>query len=330
MNLSSAFASSFKVAAAALSLGAATLAGAQPAPAWPTQPVRLVVSFSAGGSVDATARPLAQALAARWSQPVVVENKPGADGNIAAELVTRSTGDGYTLLVTSNAISITPALRKLPFDPLTDLRPIARVLSVPNFLVAHPSLGADSVADLIRLARAKPGELMFASAGIGTTPFMGMALLMNLSDAKMTHVPYKGTAPAVMGILGNETSVMFGDLNSLMPHVRSGKLKALGVSSATRSKLAPDIPTLAESGLPGFATATWIGVFAPAGMSDALVQRIHRDIDAVIRSPDFQARVDAMGAQLEADGPEALAGIMRNDIASWTRVVSTQGIKDGN
>ncbi len=308
---------------------AATPVASQPstAPAFPTQPVRLIVSFSPGGSVDATARPLAQALTARWNQPVVVENKPGADGNIAAELAARASPDGHTLLVTSNAISITPALRKLPFDPLNDLLPVARILSLPNFLVAHPSLPADSVGAVIDLARQRPGELLFASSGIGTTPFMGMALLMNMSGVKMTHVPYKGTAPAVMGALANETSLMFGDLNTLMPHIRAGKLKALGVSSAQRSELAPEIPTLAESGLPGFATATWVGVFAPAGTPAALVSRIHRDIDAVIRSDDFRGRVSAMGAQLDADDPAAFATVMRQDIERWTEVVRTQDIK---
>jgi tripartite-type tricarboxylate transporter receptor subunit TctC len=316
--------------AALAALGFGSIAWSQPAaqaPGFPAKPVRLIVSFSAGGSVDVTARLLAQSLSARWPQPVVVENKPGADGNIAAEYVTQAVPDGHTLLITSNSISITPALRKLPFDPLKDLKPIVRVLSIPNFLVAHPSLPANSVAELIALAKSKPKEVLFASSGTGTTPYMGMALLMNMTGVSMTHVPYKGTAPAVMGVLGNETPLMFGDLNSTLPHIRAGKLKALGISSASRSSLAPDIPTLAETGLPGFATATWVGIFAPAGTPDGVVAMLYREAAEVMKTPEFQQKLQGMGAQAEGDDPAQFATVMKDDIARWTQVVTSQGIK---
>ena len=313
--------------AALTAVSAAWSQAAGPSSGFPSKPVRLIVSFSAGGSVDVTARLLSQSLSSRWSQPVVVENKPGADGNIAAEYVTQAQPDGHTLLITSNSISITPALRKLPFDPGKDLKPIVRVLSIPNFLVAHPSLPANSVAELIGLAKSKPKEVLFASSGTGTTPFMGMALLMNMTGVSMTHVPYKGTAPAVIGVLGNETPLMFGDLNSTLPHIRAGKLKALGISSASRSSLAPDVPTLAESGLPGFATATWVGIFGPTGTPDDVVGKIYRDVAEVMKTPEFQQKLQGMGAQAEGDGPAQFAAVMKDDIARWTKVVASQGIK---
>lgn len=294
---------------------------------WPTKPVRLVVSFAPGGSVDSTARILSVALGERWKQPVVVENKAGADGNIAAEFVARAPADGSTLLLTSNSLAITPALRKLPFDPLKDLLPIVQVLSIPNLLVVHPSLAASTVNDLVALAKAEPQKLAFASAGTGTTPFMGMALLMQMSGVKMTHVPFKGTAPAVMATVGNQTQLMFGDVNSTLPQVRGGKLKAIGISSMQRSPLAPEIPTLAESGLPGFETATWVGLFAPAGTPQHIVEAAQRDVIAVLSDPAIVARVRAMGGQVDARDHAAFATTMRQDIERWTRITREQDIK---
>lgn len=317
-----------------LALSACALVGAlgpRPAAAqagaFPSKPVRMIASFSPGGSVDATARFLVNPLSEAWGQSLVVENKPGADGNIAAEFVARSAADGYTVLITSNSISVTPALRKLPFDPLNDLQPIMRVLSIPNFLVVHPSLPVSSVGELIALARSKPGELGFASSGTGTTPFLGMALLMNITGIRMTHVPHKGTAPAVLSTLGNQTQLMFGDLNSTVPHIRSGKLKALGVSSLQRSPLAPDIPTIAESGLPGFETATWIGIFVPGGTPKSVAEKLHRDLELAMRSPEFAKSMAGMGAQPAGDGPAEFAKVMREDIARWTELVKAQGIR---
>jgi tripartite-type tricarboxylate transporter receptor subunit TctC len=301
-------------------------AQAQPQ-AWPTKPVHLVVSFAPGGSVDATARILSVALGERWKQPVIVENKAGADGNIAAEFVTRAAADGGTLLLTSNALVITPALRKLPFDPLKDLKPVVQVLSIPNLLVAHPTLPANSITELIALARAQPQKLSFASSGTGTTPFMGMALLMQVTGTRMTHVPFKGTAPAVMATVGNQTQLMFGDVNSTLPQVRGGKLKALGISSTQRSPLAPEIPTLAESGLPGFETSTWVGLLAPAGTPQAIVEAVQRDVIAVLSDPAIVARVRAMGGQVDARDSATFSATMRQDIERWTRIAREQDIK---
>jgi tripartite-type tricarboxylate transporter receptor subunit TctC len=317
------FAKGLACAAFALLAGSAH---AQAAP-WPTRPVRLVVSFAPGGSVDSTARILSVALGERWKQPVIVENKAGADGNIAAEFVARAAPDGTTLLLTSNALTITPALRRLPFDPLKDLKPVVQLLSIPNLLVVHPTLPANSVTDLIALAKADPQKLSFASSGTGTTPFMGMALVMQMTGARMTHVPFKGTAPAVMATVANQTQLMFGDVNSTLPQVRGGKLKALGISSTQRSPLAPEIPTLAESGLPGFETSTWVGLLAPAGTPQAIVDAVQRDVIALLSDPAIVARVRAMGGQVDARESAAFTTMMRQDIERWTRIAREQDIK---
>ena len=294
---------------------------------YPNKPIRLIVSFSSGGSVDVTARQLGVALTEHWKQSVIIETRAGADGNIAAEMVARSAPDGYTLLITSNAISITPALRKLPFDPLTDLKAITRISSIPNFLVVHPSLPVNNISELITYAKSKPNELSFASSGTGTGPFMGMALLQRQTGIRMTHIPYKGSAPAVMATLGNQTQLMFGDLNSTYPHVKSGKLKILGVSSLQRSALAPEVPTVSESGIAGFEIGTWVGVFAPANTPKAIVEALSRDIALALKTPAFQEKIKSMGAQLNGDGPDAFANIMKSDIDRWTGVVKDLDIK---
>jgi tripartite-type tricarboxylate transporter receptor subunit TctC len=294
---------------------------------YPNKAVKLIVSFAPGGSVDVTARQLGAVLTEHWKQSVIIETRAGADGNIAAEMVARSTPDGYTLLITSNAISITPALRKLPFNPISDLKAITRISSIPNFLVVHPSLPVNNIQELIAYAKSKPGELSFASSGTGTGPFMGMALLQTQTGIRMTHIPYKGSAPAVMATLGNQTQLMFGDLNSTYPHVKSGKLKILGVSSLQRSALAPEVPTVSESGITGFEIGTWVGVFAPANTPKSIVDALSRDIDLALKTPAFQEKIKSMGAQLNGDNPETFANIMKSDIDRWTRVVRELDIK---
>ncbi|MBV7484861.1 tripartite tricarboxylate transporter substrate binding protein [Bordetella sp. BOR01] len=293
---------------------------------YPDKPVRLIVSFSPGGSVDATARLLSDALTRRWGQPVVVENRPGADGNIAAEFVTRAPPDGYTLLITSNSISISPALRKLPFDPLRDLTPVIRVLSIPNLLVVNPAVPAQNLAELVRQAKREPGKLTYASSGTATTPFMGMALLISLTGMQMVHVPFKGTAPALTATLGKQTDLMFGDVNSTLPFVQAGKLRALAISSSTRLNLSPDIPTVAESGYADFDTSTWVGIFSPAGTPSPVLDRIAADIGSLLGDPGFRKRLGDMGAQVNGESMQTFAHLIRDDIARWRKVAAEQQI----
>jgi len=299
----------------------------------PNKPVKLIVSFAPGGSVDTSARFIAAALGEHWHQGVLVENKPGADGNIAADFVAKNNPDGSVLLITSNAITITPALNTLPFDPLSDLKPIVRVMSIPNFLVVHPSLPIYKVQDLIEYAKRQPSRLSFASSGTGTTPFMGMALLQSISGIQMTHIPFKGSAPAVLATLSNQTQLMFGDLNSTMPHIRAGKFRALGVSGLQRSALATDIPTIAESGvssLAGFETSTWVGILGPKTMTRSLAQNIAQDVSSVLKSNMIQEKIKTMGAQMNGEMNDDFGSFMRTDLERWSRLVKELEIKAGD
>jgi len=316
---------------AGLSIG--SMAASQAQSFVPTKSVKLVVSFAPGGSVDTSGRFIAASLGEHWHQTVIVENKAGADGNIAADHVAKSVGDGSVLLITSNAITITPALNPLPFDPLSDLKPIVRVMSIPNFLVVHPSLAVYKVQDLIDFAKKNPNRLSFASSGTGTTPFMGMALLQSLSGIQMTHIPFKGSSPAVLATLSNQTQLMFGDLNSTMPHIRAGKFRPLGVSGSQRSSLASDIPTIAESGVPvlaGFETSTWVGIYGPKSMSHSLSQSIAQDLSVVLKSQAVQDKIKAMGAQANGETTDEFASFMKNDLERWTRLVKELDIKAGD
>ena len=316
---------------AGLSLG--FMAASQAQSFAPTKSVKLVVSFAPGGSVDTSGRVIAASLGEHWHQAVIVENKAGADGNIAADHVAKSVGDGSVLLITSNAITITPALNPLPFDPLADLKPIVRVMSIPNFLVVHPSLAVYKLQDLIDFAKKNPNRLSFASSGTGTTPFMGMALLESLSGIQMTHIPFKGSSPAVLATLSNQTQLMFGDLNSTMPHIRAGKFRPLGVSGSQRSSLASDIPTIAESGVPalaGFETSTWVGIYGPKSMSHSLSQSIAQDLSVVLKSQAVQDKIKAMGAQANGETTDEFASFMKNDLERWTRLVKELDIKAGD
>jgi len=299
----------------------------------PTKPVKLIVSFAPGGSVDTSGRIIAANLAELWHQGVIIENKAGADGNIAADYVAKSNGDGSVLLITSNALTITPALNPLPFDPLNDLKPLIRVMSIPNFLVVHPSLPVYKLQDLIEFAKKNPNRLSFASSGTGTTPFMGMALLESLTGIQMTHIPFKGSSPAVLATLSNQTQLMFGDLNSTLPHIRSNKFRALGVSGSIRSSLAGDIPTIAESGvssLAAFETSTWVGIFGPKAMSSTLGQNIAQDISSVIKNQSVQEKIRLMGAQSNGELTDEFTNFMKNDLERWTRLVKELDIKAGD
>ncbi len=318
---------------AALSL-AATLAilaphAARAADAYPAKPVRFVVAFPPGGGTDIIARAIAQKLAERIAQQVVVDNRPGAGGNIGTDIVAKSAPDGYTMLMGSaGPLAINASLfGKMPFDPIKDLAPVTLAASTPNVLVVHPSLRAATVKELIALAKARPGEINFASSGHGTPAHLAGELFNSMVGVKMVHVPYKGAAPALADLLGGQVQLMFSTMPPALPHVKDGKLRALAVTSAKRSPAAPDIPTLDEIALPGFEANTWHGVVVPAGTPATIVARLNREIVAILHLPDVVERFSSQGAEALGSTPEEFAAYIRSETLKWAKVVRDSGAK---
>ena len=318
---------------AALSL-AATLAilaphAARAVDAYPAKPVRFVVAFPPGGGTDIIARAIAQKLAERIAQQVVVDNRPGAGGNIGTDIVAKSAPDGYTMLMGSaGPLAINASLfGKMPFDPIKDLAPVTLAASTPNVLVVHPSLRVATVKELIALARARPGEINFASSGHGTPAHLAGELFNSMVGVKMVHVPYKGAAPALADLLGGQVQLMFSTMPPALPHVKDGKLRALAVTSAKRSPAAPDIPTLDEIALPGFEANTWHGVVVPAGTPATIVARLNREIVAILHLPDVVERFSSQGAEALGSTPEEFAAYIRSETLKWAKVVRDSGAK---
>jgi tripartite-type tricarboxylate transporter receptor subunit TctC len=317
---------------AALSL-AATLAilasQAAAADAYPARAIRFVVAFPPGGGTDIIARSIAQKLAERLAQQVVVDNRPGAGGNIGTDIVAKSAPDGYTLLMGSaGPLAINASLfGKMPFDPIKDLAPVTLAASTPNVLVVHPSLPAATVKELIALARAKPGEINFASSGHGTPAHLAGELFNSMAGVKMVHVPYKGAAPALADLLGGQVQLMFSTMPPALPHVKDGKLRALAVTSAKRSPATPALPTVDEIALPGFEANTWHGVVAPAGTPAAIVARLNREIVAILHMPEVVERLSGQGAEALGSTPEEFAAYIRSETIKWAKVVKESGAK---
>ena len=318
---------------AALSL-AATLAilaphAARAADAYPAKPVRFVVAFPPGGGTDIIARAIAQKLAERIAQQVVVDNRPGAGGNIGTDIVAKSAPDGYTMLMGSaGPLAINASLfGKMPFDPIKDLAPVTLAASTPNVLVVHPSLRVATVKELIALAKARPGEINFASSGHGTPAHLAGELFNSMAGVKMVHVPYKGAAPALADLLGGQVQLMFSTMPPALPHVKDGKLRALAVTSAKRSPAAPDIPTLDEIALPGFEANTWHGVVVPAGTPATIVARLNREIVAILHLPDVVERFSSQGAEALGSTPEEFAAYIRSETLKWAKAVRDSGAK---
>ncbi len=318
---------------AALSL-TATLAilaphGAAAADAYPAKPVRFVVAFPPGGGTDIIARSIAQKLAERIAQQVVVDNRPGAGGNIGTDMVAKSAPDGYTLLMGSaGPLAINASLfGKMPFDPIKDLAPVTLAASTPNVLVVHPALRAATLKELIALAKARPGEINFASSGHGTPAHLAGELFNLMAGVKMVHVPYKGAAPALADLLGGQVQIMFSTMPPALPHVRDGKLRALAVTSAKRSPAAPELPTVDETALPGFEANTWHGVVVPAGTPGAIVARLNREIVAILHLPDVVERFSSQGAEALGSTPEEFAAYIKSETLKWAKVVRDSGAK---
>ncbi len=295
--------------------------------AYPTKAVRFIVPFPAGGSADTLARVTGAKLSERWGQQVVVDNRGGAGGNIGADVLAKSPADGHTLMMGTVALAISARLyRNLPFDVSKDFSPVTLVASVPMILVVHPSIPAKSLKELIALAKQQPGKLTFASAGNGTPSHLAGAMFAKNSGLRMVHVPYKGGAPAVVDLLGGQVSLMLDNSLSVPAHVKVGRLRALGVSTASRNRLLPDVPTIAEAGVPGYEFNSWFGVFAPARTPDAVITKVHGDLREVLQQPDVQEKLRSQGAEPVGSGPQDFSEFFRRDVAKLGQLISDLGL----
>jgi tripartite-type tricarboxylate transporter receptor subunit TctC len=299
------------------------------AQAWPEKPIRFVVGFTPGGPSDILARSLGQKLADAWKEQVVIENRPGAGGNIAAELVAKSAADGATWLLGNNSILATnqSLYRNLAYDPVKDFAPVALVAIQPNILVVNPNVPASSVRDLITLAKAKPGTLNYASSGSGAAAHLAGELFKAMTGVQMVHVPYKGAQPALTDLMGGRVQLMFATSASVIPYVKAGRLRALAVTTARRSAAVPELPTVAEAGVPGFEAITWHGVVVPAATPPALVERINRDIVHALQDPDLRGRLESLGAEISTGTPRDFADYIAREIPKWAKVVRDSGAR---
>lgn len=309
----------------------ATAAGALPAfgQAFPNKPVKIVVGFAAGGGTDFVARILAEALKERWGQSVIVESRTGASGMLAAEQVVRSPPDGYTLLVSpQTSIAVAPQIfAKSPYDPLKDLTPITILTATPMLLVAHPSFPATTFAEFLAYVRANPGKVTFASGGIGSSPHMTSELLNMRLNLKAVHVPYRGEQPALADVMGNQVGVLFANIPSAMPYVQAGKLKALVTTGEARSPLAPGVPTIVESGAGDIVTATWNGLYGPAGMAPELVQKIYTDVAQVLGQGAVRERLLASGSDMVLNTPQRFQEYLLAEVTRWGQVIKAADIR---
>src|SRR5712692_6668379 len=297
-------------------------------PNFPARPVRMVVGFPPGGGTDIIARIVAQKLGERWGQPVVVENRAGAGGNIATEMVARSAPDGYTMLMAFSSHASNPALYgKLPFDINKDFSSITLVGSAPMVVTASPALPAKTLAELIEYARSRPGAVKFGSSGIGTPVHLAGELMMQLTGIKMVHVPYKGIAPAMTAILAGEIEITYVAVLTGLQHFRAGKLSPLAVASRSRYPALPEVPTAAEAGLKGYEIDFWYALLGPAGMPAPLVARIQRDTAAILMTPEMKESLLAQGCIAAGSGPEELSALIRSDYELWAKVIKTAGVK---
>jgi tripartite-type tricarboxylate transporter receptor subunit TctC len=311
-----------------LALGAS--AGAQsPAANYPAKPIRFIAPYAAGGGSDTLARLIGQRLTESWGQPVVIENRPGAGGSIGAEVTAKALPDGYTALVTpSAALTINPHLySRLPYDPLKDFAPITAATNSPYLLVVHPSIPATNVKELIAYARARPGQLNYNSAGNGSSTHLAGVLFSQLACIELVHIPYKGAAPAIVDLLAGQIQMRFSSVVPVLPHVRAGKLRALGISSAKRYGPLPEMPTIAEAGLPGFVVESFYAVVVPARTPPAIVTKLNHEIVRHLRSEDMKARMTADGAEVIGSTPEELAAWIRKDLARWAKPVKDSGAR---
>ena len=312
------------IASAVLLLSFTAPAAAQP---YPVKPVRFLVGFPPGGTNDIVARALAQKLTENVGQSFVIDNRGGANTAIATELMARTAPDGYTILLNAPGHATNPALMKLAFDPIKDFAFIALAAESQNLAAAHPSFPPRTVQELIAFSKRRPGEINYASSGTGTTVHLSAELFQYMAGVKWVHIPYKGGGPAVIELLAGQTSLMFGNVPTVIQHVRAGKLRPLAVTGTKRSSAIPDIPTVAESGIPGYEVTNWFGVCDPARTPRDIVERLNSEIVRALNSPDLRERLISLGADPVGNTPEQYTAFMQNEIAKWAKVIRAAGIK---
>jgi len=299
------------------------------AQAWPSKPIKWVVPFAPGGTTDILARTVGEKLAVALGQPVIIENKPGAGGGVGAEFTAKSAPDGYTIMggtISTHAINAS-LYKSLPYDPVKDFVAITLIARVPNMLVINPSVPAKDVKELIALLKANPGKYSFASSGNGTSQHLSGELFKSMSGTDMQHIPYKGSPPALQDVVGGQVAMTFDNITTALPLAKAGKLRALAVTTAKRSSVAPEVPTLAESGLPGFEVGSWQGVFAPAGTPPEIVKRLNAEIVKALNMPDVREKLSGLGAEIVADSPEEFSALVKAEVAKWADVVKKSGAK---
>ena len=313
---------------AALIMLAAGIPSTGSGQAYPAKPVRVVVPSSPGGGTDIVARIVAPELSKRLGQQIVIDNRPGAGTMIGIEIVAKAPADGYALLMTPSTLAINSALyKKVPYDPVRDFAPITELISSPSIIVVHPSVPAKTIKELIALARSRPGQMNYASAGSGTYPHMTMELFQSMAKIKMVHIPYKGTGPAMIDMLAGNTAVMAGTVLSVMPQVRAGRLRALGISSEKRSPVAPEIPTVSDAGLPGVDAVQWYGFLAPAKTPRDIITRLHAETARILQQPETKERFASDGADPVGNTPEEFARFIQTELVKWAKVARGAGIQ---
>ena len=318
-----------KLIVPALTIALAGAFGVAHAQNWPTKPIRFIVPFTPGGGNDTIARLIGQKLTGVLGQQVIIDNRPGAGGTIGAEAAARSPADGYTMFLAGVAThGINPNLRKkLPYDPVKDFEPVSLIAQAPLLVVVHPSLPVRNVRDLIALAKSKPGQITYASNGAGGSSHMAVELFQAMTGTKMLHIPYKGLSPALTELVSGQVQMMFSSAVAMLPQVKSGRLRMIAMTGAKRSPAIPDVPTVAESGVPGYETGSWYGVVAPAGTSKPIVNRLAKEIAAIAKSPEVSERLVDDAAIPVGNTPEEFASFIRRELTRWAKVVAQGNIR---
>jgi tripartite-type tricarboxylate transporter receptor subunit TctC len=296
---------------------------------WPAKPIKWIVPFAPGGTTDILARTIGEKLALALGQPVIIENKPGAGGGVGAEFTAKAPPDGYTIMggtISTHAINAS-LYKSLPYDPVKDFVPITLIARVPNMLVINPDIPPKSVAELITLLKANPGKYSFASSGNGTSQHLSGELFKSMAGVDMQHIPYKGSPPALQDVVGGQVAMTFDNITTAWPLAKGGKLRALAVTTAKRSAVAPDVPTLSESGLAGYEVGSWQGVFAPAGTPPAIVKRLNNEIVKIINLPEVKEKLIGLGAEPVGNTSEEFAALVKTEVVKWAEVVKTSGAK---